>query len=148
MTIALVQDVDRRVNGRLFVGFVLDLDDPAVEGQLQFADLERVAVFELGRLGQFLTVDKRAARASQVLDLEARPGSRDDRMLARDRLGLQDHVAIRIAADDHHIAIQLVQPAGHGAMHDLECRDDALRSGHVVESTPRVTADPSGLCAR
>ena len=66
-------------------------------------------------------------------------------VLARDRLGRQDDVAIGVAADDRDFTIELVETPRRGSVHDLKCRDDALRSRHVFVSSPRASVESNFL---
>ena len=143
--VARRRHVDGREHRRLFVRVLVDLDRLGLERELQFTDLDHAAALEHDRLGEPQAVDEGPPRAAQVLDHVIALSPDDRRMPPRDRLGLENQVAVGVPTDDHHVAIDLVEPPRMGPGENLKRRDDALLGFHGGLSTGLTVRIPTQL---
>src|SRR5271157_5301192 len=128
--IARGRHVDRREDRRLVLFSILNLTRLSLERELNFTDLHNVAILEHDRLRQPQPVDVRSSCTANILEQVLSAAVDYRRMPPGDRFRLQHQIAIRIAPDDHDIAIDLVHASGQGTGDDLKERNDALIGFH------------------
>jgi hypothetical protein len=108
------------------------------EDQLELADLELVAVLDLGVVDA-LAVEVRAVERPDVADSVARPGPHDLRVAARHRDVVEEDVAVRMAAGAGDDAVEEeLRPRVRAALDDEH--PDAL--GEVVEGDGELVLRP------